>query len=79
MIAGLLRDEATREVNDVTPHHGRDERSRMESLRKNGQTAERMVDTREIFFEMAADLARRFQARQNVDKAKQRNPERFVF
>jgi hypothetical protein len=50
----------------------------MEGVRNHDQSAQRMIHAGEIFFEVPADLARRFQARQNVDEAKQRNPQRVV-
>jgi hypothetical protein len=78
MTAGFLGDEAARQVNDVTPHDGRDQRSRVQRLGEHSQAAERMIDSGEILFEMTADLTRRFQARQHVDETEQSYPQRLV-
>ena len=57
MLAALLGDKTARQFNHVAAHHRRDQRARMQRLREDRQAAERMIDAREIFFEMAADLA----------------------
>ena len=68
MIAAFLGDEAARELDDVAPDDGRNESTGMKRLGENRQAAQRMVDPGKIFFEMTADLRRRFEARQHVDK-----------
>ena len=56
MVAAFLGDKAARQLDDVAPHDRRHQRSGVKRLREKGQTAERMIDAREIFFQMAADL-----------------------
>ena len=71
MIAAFFGDEAARELDDVAPHHRRHQRSGVQRLREKSQAAEGVIDTGEVFFQMAADFRRRIQTRQHVDETKQ--------
>ena len=50
----------------------------MERLREKNQAAKGMVDFSKVFSEVAADLGRGIQTRENINKAKQRHAQRFI-
>ena len=79
MTTTFFDDEAARQLQDIAPYDGCDEGSSVQRLSEKDQTAQRMINAREVFFQVPADLGRRFQARQHVDEAKQRNAQRLVF
>ncbi len=78
MIAALFGDKTACQFNHIAPHHRRDQRTGMQRVGENRQTAERVIDPREVFFQMAANLGGRFQTRQHIDEAKQRHAQRLV-
>src|SRR5581483_136083 len=78
-IAAFLGDEAAREFDDVAPHHRRHQGAGVERLGEKGEPAQGVIHAREILFEVAADLGRGAQARQDIDEAKQRRAQRLVF
>ena len=78
MVAALLGDEAARQLDHVAPDDRRDQSAGVQRVRKNRQAAQRMIDPGKVFFEVAADLRRRFQARQHIDETEQRHAQRLV-
>ena len=78
MVAALLGDEAARQLDHVAPDDRRDQSPRVQGLGENRQAAQRMIDPGKVFFEVAADLRRRFQARQDIDETEQRHPQRLI-
>ncbi len=63
MIAALFGDKAARQFDNIAAHDGRHEGPGVQRLREDRQSAERVIDPREVLFQMTADVGRRLQAR----------------